>query len=235
MIPTLAVVDPLLTVSCPQQITAHVGLDALAQVVEPFLSCLANPVVDALAREGIMRASRSLCRAVAQPDDLEAREDMSIASMLGGLCLANAKLGTVHGFAGVIGGGFDSAPHGAICGLLLPKVFRASAERLSSIAHRAADSEHMRSSSLDKIMNKATAQRRLQRFREVSRIITANPDADIGDGVAWLDMPGLTALCGMQERDIPRVSSATAAASSTKGNPVVLNLPELEAILRSAL
>lgn len=128
MLPAVAIVDPLLTVTCPASTTAHVGLDALCQCIEPFVCNVPNPIVDALCREGILRASRSLRTAVADGDNIAAREDLSIASLFGGLALANAKLGLVHGYAGVLGGMFDTSPHGAICASLLPGVFRKNAE-----------------------------------------------------------------------------------------------------------
>lgn len=86
---------------------AHVGLDTLCQLIEPYTSNAANPITDALAREGMLRSARSLRHAVADTSDMEAREDLAVASVLGGLCLANAKLGVVHGFASVIGGMYE--------------------------------------------------------------------------------------------------------------------------------
>ena len=97
---------------------ASSGLDALSQLIEPFLSARANPVTDALAREGIGRSARSLRRAVTVELDAAAREDLALASLMGGLCLANAGLGAVHGFAAPAGGMF-AAPHGAVCAALL--------------------------------------------------------------------------------------------------------------------
>ena len=93
--------------TCPPDVTAHVGLDTLCQVIEPFVSSGANPFTDAICRDGILRASRSLRKVVADGVDVEAREDLAIASSMGGIALANAKLGTVHGFAGVLGGMFE--------------------------------------------------------------------------------------------------------------------------------
>jgi len=133
MLPRLALVDPELTHTLPPEITASTGLDALTQVMEPYVSKRANPLTDALCREGMRRAARSLRRAYGQGDDAAAREDMALTSLFGGLALANAKLGAVHGFAGPMGGMFP-APHGAICGRLLPHVMavnvRALQERL---------------------------------------------------------------------------------------------------------
>jgi alcohol dehydrogenase class IV len=140
MLPRVAVVDPDLLVGLPAATIVAGGLDALTQLIEPFLSRRAQPVTDAQAREGLRRSARSLRRA-ARPgptsgtsldDDQALREDLALASLFGGVCLANAGLGVVHGFAAPIGGRFD-APHGAVCaavlGLALDVTFRVIAER----------------------------------------------------------------------------------------------------------
>ncbi len=121
MLPRLALVDPELTYQLPPAITASTGLDALTQLIEPFVCNTPSPLVDALCREGMQRVAGSLRRAYFQGDDHQARENMSLASLFGGLALANAKLGAVHGFAGVLGGMYP-APHGVICARLLPLV-----------------------------------------------------------------------------------------------------------------
>ena len=121
MIPRVALVDPLLTLGCPPAVTAASGLDALTQCLEPFVSVAGDTVTDALARQGLRRASTGLRAAYRDGADSTARTDMALCSLLGGMSLANAKLGAVHGFAGVIGGLVD-APHGAICAALLAAV-----------------------------------------------------------------------------------------------------------------
>jgi len=168
MLPRLALVDPELTRTLPPPVTASTGLDALTQVVEPFVSHRANPLTDAICREGMRRAARSLRRAyesAGEPgDDAAAREDMALTSLFGGLALANAKLGAAHGFAGPLGGMFP-APHGAICGRLLPHVVavnvRALQERLPESAA-------------------------LHRYNEVAQILTGSGSATADDGVAWV-------------------------------------------------
>lgn len=229
MLPRLAIVDPLLTLSCPPDVTAHVGLDTLCQVIEPFTSNAANPFTDALCREAILRASRSLRSAVADGQDVEAREDLCVASVMGGIALANAKLGAVHGYAAVLGGMFEVAPHGAICACLTPHVFAANAEKLQAAA-ALGDA------------GSTQARARLDRFEEVARIVTGSSAAGWRDGVAWLEalvrdtrVPSLGKLCGLQEAQIREAAQATSEASSTKGNPVLLSVEELEAILRRAL
>ena len=108
MLPAVALVDPLLTLGCPPGVTASSGLDALTQCLEPFVSPKANPATDAVAADGLRRGARSLRRAYEQGDDRAAREDMALCSLFGGIALANAKLGAVHGVAGVVGGMVDA-------------------------------------------------------------------------------------------------------------------------------
>lgn len=125
MLPKVAIIDPELTYALPPALTASTGLDALTQLIEPYVSIRANPMTDAICREGLARATKSLQRAFDDGHDKAAREDMAFASLCGGLALANAGLGAVHGFAAAIGGMFD-APHGAVCAALLPEVMEAN-------------------------------------------------------------------------------------------------------------
>ncbi|MEQ8223623.1 MAG: iron-containing alcohol dehydrogenase, partial [Candidatus Eremiobacterota bacterium] len=161
MIPKIAVIDPELTLSLPPSVTATTGLDALTQLIEPYVCNSPNPIVDAICREGIKRVSLSIRKAYSNGDDLSAREDMCIASLFGGMALANAKLGAVHGFAGTLGGMFN-APHGAICARLLPAVMKFNAEALN---------EREPSSPV------------LSRFTEVAQLLTGNMSATIEDGL----------------------------------------------------
>ena len=129
MLPAVALVDPLLTLGCPPAVTASSGLDALTQCLEPFVSPKANPATDAVATDGLRRGARSLRRAYEHGDDRAAREDMALCSLFGGIALANAKLGAVHGVAGVVGGMVDAA-HGAVCAALLAPVAEANVRAL---------------------------------------------------------------------------------------------------------
>jgi alcohol dehydrogenase class IV len=219
MLPRLALVDPQLTYSLPPQVTASTGLDALAQVIEPFVSPQANPLTDALCREALRRAARSLRRAYEQGDDPAAREDMALVSLCGGLALANAKLGAVHGFAGPLGGMFP-APHGAICGRLLPHVMQVNVRALQ-----------------ERLPGSAA----LRRYAEVAQILSGDAHASADDGVTWvqelcqaLHTPPLSDY-GITRDDFPALVEKAAVSSSIKGNPVQLTPGELEAILRRAL
>ena len=219
MYPRLAVVDPELTHTLPPAVTASTGLDALTQLVEPFVSTAANPVTDALCRDGMARAARSLRRAWEDGRNAAAREDMALASLFGGLALANARLGVVHGCAAVLGGRYP-APHGAVCARLLPFVMAANVAAL-----------HDRSAG-------APA---LRRYEEVARILTGRPAATIADGIRWahalctdLGIPPL-GRHGMVAADIPAVVAEAQRASSTKGNPIRLTDEEVADMLRQAL
>lgn len=219
MLPDIALVDPLLTHSLPPAATASTGMDALTQLLEPFVSHLANPLTDALCEAGLRRAGRSLRRVVAEPNDADARADMALASLLGGLALANAKLGAVHGFAGVLGG-LTGAPHGAICAALLPGVINAN---MTALAARAADSPALR------------------KYRRAARLLLDSPDATAQDALDWInetsrlfEIPRLGKL-SVDKADFAEIVAKSQASSSMKGNPVRLDAHELEAILSAAL
>ncbi|MBN1328395.1 MAG: iron-containing alcohol dehydrogenase [Candidatus Heimdallarchaeota archaeon] len=122
LVPKIAIIDPELMISLPKEVTAYTGLDALTQLIEAYTSNKSQPITNALARIGILRASKSLIFAYENGNDIEAREDMAMAALLSGICLSNAGLGAVHGLAGPIGG-LLNIPHGLICGaLLLPVI-----------------------------------------------------------------------------------------------------------------
>ncbi len=224
MLPRLAIVDPELTYSLPPSITASTGLDALTQLIEPYVCNSANPLTDALCREGIVRVARSLQRACEDGKDPTAREDMALASLFGGLALANAKLGAVHGFAGPLGGLFP-APHGAICARLLPSVMKANVRALQARAPATGRS----------------VERPYARYDDVARRLTGRDDATAPDGVVWvqdlctaLAVPPLSQY-GLTEADFPTVVAQAQKASSMKGNPTPLSDEALTEILREAM
>ena len=218
MLPSVALIDPELTYTLPPSITASTGLDALTQCIEPFVSPQANPLSDAVAREGIRRAGGALRRAFRNGNDKEARHDMAVASLCGGLALANAKLGAVHGFASPLGGMFP-IPHGTACARLLPSVARVNVRTLRA---RLPDAPA------------------LARYDEVARLVTLRPDARAEDVVEWLrdlvdelQVPRL-ATYGVREADIPVLVESAKRASSMQGNPIVLTDDELAEALRDA-
>jgi alcohol dehydrogenase class IV len=219
LLPRLALIDPELTHSMPPAVTASTGLDALTQLIEPYLSRRANPITDAVCREGMRRAARSLHRAYQHGDDPEAREDMALASLLGGLALANAGLGAAHGFAGPFGGMYR-APHGAVCACLLPHVM---AINIKALSEREPDSHVLR------------------RYTEVAQILTGNPKATDEDGIIWVGE-----LC--QKLEIPKLGSykftpsdfsimieKARVSSSMRANPITLTTEEMHEVLARAL
>ena len=219
MLPRLALVDPELTYGLPPEITAASGLDALTQLIEPFVSVKANPMTDAICREGIRSAARSLRHAYENGSDPEARQGMSLAALFGGLALANATLGAVHGFAGPLGGMLH-APHGAICARLLPLVMEANIQ------------------ALEKRQPNHPA---LERYEEIAKNLTGDDSATAYDGVKWtnqivndLKIPKLSQY-GMREKQFVEAMEKTLKASSFKGNPIPLNETELTDILEKAL
>jgi hypothetical protein len=179
-----------------------------------------NPLTDAVSLEGLRRAARSLRAVYANGDDLDAREDLCVASLCGGLSLANAKLGAVHGFAGPLGGMLHG-PHGALCAAMLPAACAVNVELLQNGGAAAAPA--------------------LERFHTVARILTGRPDATAPDGVAWLAalckefaIPGLASY-GMSEARIAEAVEKGKKSSSMKGNPVPLTDAHMADILRRSM
>jgi alcohol dehydrogenase class IV len=218
MLARLALVDSTLTHSAPPHVTAQSGLDALTQVIEPYVSSKANPMTDALCREAIRRGAQSLWKAYENPDDAEARENMSLVSLFGGLALSNAKLGAVHGFAGPFGGMFD-APHGAICARLLPFVTEVN---ITALRQRQPESNSLR------------------RYEELARLLTGDDTARLEDGAQWLhkicsalQVPPLETY-GLSKSDFPVLVQKASVASSMQGNPIKLTDDEMHEILDRA-
>jgi alcohol dehydrogenase class IV len=223
MLPRLAVVDPELTYDLPRAITASTGLDALTQLIEPYVSLRANPMTDQFCAEGMRRAASALPRVWRDGADRAARCDMAWASLLGGMALANAALGAVHGFAAPIGGMF-AAPHGAVCAALLPYVMEVNVRALRARAP-----------------GNARTPERMTRYDEVARLMTGRPHATAPDGVAWiaalcqnLEIPPLRTY-GVAESDLPVLVAKAAQASSMQGNSIVLTEEELREIVSRAL
>lgn len=219
MLPRVAVVDPELTYGLPPEVTAFTGLDALTQLIEPYVSIRANPLIDAICVAGIQRIAGALRRAFHNGADREARHDMALASLFGGLALANAGLGVVHGFAAPLGGQWK-APHGALCAALLPYGMAANLAGL-----RARAPQHPA----------------LARYSAIARLLTGRSEASEEDGIDWvralseeLSIPALRTW-GVTEADLPGVAEKAARASSMQANPLPLTEEELIAVVRAAL
>ncbi len=219
MLPNWAIVDPELTYDLPARVAAYTGMDALVQCLEAYLAKQANPLTDGIAREGIRLAARSIRAASSNTLNREAKSDLCLASLFGGIALSNAKLGSVHGFAGPLGGMID-APHGAICASLLVSCFQMNLEIL--------ERKHPNHASLEKM-------------RDIAVLLTGNPEAKPNYALAWFetlhaDLP-LESLgkLGLTADRISEAASKAATASSMKGNPIELTQFELEEILENAL
>jgi alcohol dehydrogenase class IV len=212
LLPRVAVVDPVMTYSMPPAVTASTGLDALTQLIEPYTSGRHNPITDALAETGLRRAARSLLAAYQ-----DAREDMAFASLCGGLCLANAGLGAVHGFAGVLGGRYP-IPHGVCCATLLPHVIKGN---IQALRQREPDSEI------------------LERYAHTAQIVADSADSEalierIAGWCSAMSIPGLSAF-GVTADAAPELVELAQKASSMKANPIKLTPEELTSILMAAL
>jgi alcohol dehydrogenase class IV len=217
MFPDVAVIDPELTYSMPPNITASTGMDAFSQLLEAYVSLNSNYMTDMVCQDGMKRVVQSLNRAFDDGEDVKAREDMAMASLLGGIALANAKLGAVHGFAGPIGGMF-SAPHGAVCACLLPYVLEMNI----------------------KILRIKKLNQYLKRYVEVAKILTGKQNVKAEDAVSWvsnlnnkLKIPKLSDF-GITFKNFPEIVEKAKNASSTKGNPVKLTDEKLLEILQKA-
>jgi alcohol dehydrogenase class IV len=219
MIPSVAVIDPELTYDLPPALTASTGLDALTQLIEPYVCLRVNPMTDGFCENGIWRAAKALREVVFNGQNKTAREDMAMASLFGGLALANAGLGAVHGFAGPIGGGFP-APHGAICAALLP---------------------HVMAVNLHALREREPRSFALSRYYRVAGFLTGNLNATADAGVEWvrrlvsdLQIPRLGAY-GIKSEHVAELVTKAAQASSMKANPIALTPEELADTLQRAL
>ncbi len=215
MIPRIAIIDAGLMQGAPRSVTLAAGLDAVTQVIEPYLTIKANPMTDAICRAAIPVGLKAL-RDVVESDEPDAWDKMAWVSTCGGLALANAGLGAVHGFAGVIGGK-TSAPHGAICGALLPAVLET----------------HLR-----KAKENTNIYERL--YWVLGQIDTHFAQGQQGFGLdalrQWSTEQGLRGLhdLGVASEDYPAIAAAAEKASSMKGNPFLLSHADLIYVLRAA-
>lgn len=214
----LAIVDPDLTLGLPPELTASTGLDALTQLIEPYVSVRANPITDGFCLDGLRRVARSLEKCWMRPNDIASREDMSMASLQGGLALANSGLGAIHGLAGAIGGMWN-APHGAVCAALLAPVTEVN---IHALRHRLPNSVS------------------LSRYRYVARILSGKEEVSADAAVAWtrdlvhrLGLPRLRDL-GVSHEHFPTVIEKGLQSSSMKGNPIALTVAELKGALDRA-
>jgi alcohol dehydrogenase class IV len=219
LFPRLALVDPELSLTVPPRLTAETGLDALTQLIEPFISTRSNPLTDAICVEGIKRVARSLRRACEDGTDISARADMALASLFSGMALANAGLGAVHGFAAPIGGMFN-APHGAVCAALIAPTLTIN---------------------LSALRKREPASPVIEKIKIIGQILTSNPDSEPEDTAEWINQTcarfKLRRLSdfGVSEKDFPLLIEKARKASSMKGTPIQLSEGELRLILKLSL
>lgn len=210
MLPRLAIIDPALTDHCPRGVTLASGLDALAQVIEPYVSRKATPFTDALVRPVILPGLQALA-ALMRSEDPAARDRMAWTSLCGGIALANGGLGAVHGLAGVIGG-VTSAAHGAVCGALLGPVLAMNRRLVADPAR------------LDEVCDLMA--------RTLGGHATDAPRR-LAD---WARDSGLAGLKiqGLDPARHQAVAEAALASSSMQGNPVAPPVAALVAVLQEA-
>ncbi len=218
LMPTVALVDPVLTYSQPAHVTAAAGMDALTQLLEAFVSMSASPLSDAVCREGLRRIGPALPAVLHDGADTAARADMAFAALCSGMALANARLGAVHGMAGPLGG-LSGAPHGAICARLVPLV---TATTVRALRARAPGSPV------------------LSKYDEVARLLLATPNATADALADWLEqlcaqaaLPPL-AHFGVTPAMGAAIIPGALRASSMKTNPIALTNTELQEILARA-
>jgi alcohol dehydrogenase class IV len=217
MLPRIALVDPDLIGGVPLPVAASAAMDALAQLIEPYVGTRANPLTDAVCRAGILRSARSIPNIREASTDPAVREDLALASLFSGLALAHAGLGAVHGLAAPLGGMFG-APHGAVCAALLAPVMELNIGRARSAGRSAV----------------------VERYRDVARWLTGREQARAEEGAEWarvhareLRIPPLRAY-GVKPDDFGATAERALATTSMKGNPVDLSVDDLARALAEA-
>jgi alcohol dehydrogenase class IV len=206
MIPRVAVIDPELSQTCPLPVAASAGLDALTHLIEAYVSIGAQPTTDALALKGIALAAQGLVALSRGKPDVEA---MSLASFWGGIVLANAGLGAVHGLVAPLGGRF-AVPHGMGCACLLTATMRTNIEALRERTPESAA---------------------LARYSEIAAALRDVPHLDRLR--ADLGVPSLGTF-GLTPDQIPAVIAGSRAGSMNY-NPITLTDSELERILTDSM
>lgn len=214
-IPNAAIIDPELHITCPAQITATSGMDALTQLIESYFSPQANLFTDILAEKGVELVAQSLLQVNAEPDSIEGRTKMAMAAYLSGITLAHAGLGAVHGFASSIGGLYN-VPHGAICGCLLTKTLDINLQKMVSLPN---STYHDKIFRLSQILQPETTKHTLN---DATKSITST----LTTWTKTLKIPSLRAL-GIDQKDFDKIVNLT----HIKNNPVLLDAKELKQIL----
>ncbi len=228
LLPQLAVIDPEWTHSVPQYVKACSGLDALTQLLEPWVGCRGNWMTDAFCWEGLTHFRDSFRTMMEDPESEIAHDRMAMASLLSGMALANSGLGVIHGFAAPLGGMYN-APHGAICARLSGPGCRANIKRLQS------DLESSQERDVSGGLRKP-----LERYQQAARLLLKDSQATEKDLVEWLEdlsewaeIPRLKDL-GVKQVEFSDIAEKALRSGSMKGNPVELPKSVLVEILESA-
>jgi alcohol dehydrogenase class IV len=222
-VPDLAVIDPELMLSCPADVSAACGMDALTQLLEAYVSPKASPLTDALATSGLEYLMDSLIPVcTTEAGHLGKRAGMACAALFSGIALANAGLGIVHGLASVIGGRFP-APHGVVCGTLVGTATRLNLKALRNLGEAGVPGL-MKYARIGALING-------QAFREEDTDRCA--DLLVSKIEEWTEALNLPRLgqYGMGPGDVDPI----AEAAGNKNNPVVLSKEEIRGLLLARL
>ncbi len=219
-IPDVAIVDPLLTLTCPRTSTAACGLDALTQLIEAYTSVKASPMTDALCISGIKAVGKGFEESYRNGSNTQARERMAYGALMSGIVLANAGLGIVHGLASPIGGLFP-IPHGEVCGTLLYEATCANIDNM--------------------LLNTDKYGEGLRKYSHIGELLTDRKESDPLKGITWLkevllrwtemtNMPRLWEY-GVRECHIDEIVNG----AGNKNNPIELDRKAIEGIIRRRL
>ncbi|MBC7320370.1 iron-containing alcohol dehydrogenase [bacterium] len=216
VLPDLAIVDPVLTLTLPPNLTVWTGLDALVQAIEAYVSKGSNPLTDPIALQASVLILKNITKAVEDGSNLDAREAMSIGSLMAGIALANARLGAVHGLAHPLGINYN-IHHGLICGILLPAVIRFNmpiVEAKYASIYRAIEP------SSQQLSDRECALRLLETVENL---------------LDFLKIPRRLKEFGVKEEDLESIAIQSQSSESLRANPRVATPEDLVAIMKSIL
>jgi alcohol dehydrogenase len=217
LLPTLVILDPVLTLKLPKPITAATGMDAFTHSLESFISTKANPISDMFALESIRLISSSIVEAYQNGESIEAREKMLVGSMYGGMALTSAGTAAVHALAYPLGGKYK-IPHGVANSMLLPHVMKYN---MDAITDRLALVAEPMGISVQGFSNSELAEKVVEKIIEWTSV---------------LEIPQDLKNYGVKEEELPEISvSASQVTRLLNNNPKKLGLADIEAIYRQLL
>jgi alcohol dehydrogenase class IV len=213
MMPQAVLVDPELTIHCPQKVTAESGLDAVTQLLESYVCRKHQPFTDALIEQCFPQTITALETLLTEPENVEARWAMAHGAMLSGMALANSGLGMAHGVAPALGTHCRIA-HGAACALMLPITLRTNME---VCADRYAKLARLLFGFDSTVSEESAAERLIDRIEQLCR--------EFG-------LPQRLSDCDVKSEQIPAIAYDS-RGNSMLGNPKELSESELEKILHT--